>query len=85
MKRTDLPGLVSSFAGRDIFILKEDGKDMREAALKDPVFILGGHMDIPEGELVALKRFGLKELSVGPKSLLASHAIVLAHNEMDRK
>jgi len=85
VRKTDLAGLVSGFAGRDIVILKENGKDMRGMELKDPVFILGGHLDIPESELKALERFKLKEVSVGPKSLLASHAIALANNEMDRQ
>lgn len=85
IQRIGLPRFLEQFRGRDIIILKEGGKDVRESELKDPAFILGDHLDLPEGVLKELERFHPKEVSLGPESLLASHAIVLAHNEMDRK
>ncbi len=85
VQKRGLQDFVRGFGGRDIIILKEDGADIRDACPENRVFILGDHLDLPEDALKELKPFRPGAVSVGPQSLLASHAIILAHNEMDRK
>ena len=84
VKKKDFLTFIKSFAGRDIIILKEDGTDIRSTTLKNPVFILGDHLDLPEDIMAEIKKLKVKEVSVGSVSLLASHAITVANNEMDR-
>jgi tRNA (pseudouridine54-N1)-methyltransferase len=72
--------------GSDIFILDGAGEDIRTIDIgKDPVFILGDHEGIPRKEKKFLKKAGYKLVSVGPKVLFASQAIVLVQNELDRR
>lgn len=68
-----------------IIALKEDGMDIRAAGFEAPLtFFLSDNRDFSDEELRALKDAGASFISLGPKSLLASHCIVLAHNELDR-
>ena len=85
IRKIDIETFLNEFTGRDIVILKEEGVDIRKVELENPVFVLGDHLDIPENVLNIVKKFNPKIVSLGPKSYLASHAIVLVNNEMDRK
>lgn len=85
VSRKTFSGLLSD-AAKDskIVALKEDGAGIRAAALALPLtFVLSDNRDFAPEELDALKSAGAKFISLGPKSLLASHCIVLAHNELD--
>jgi len=69
-----------------IIALKEDGADIRSAGLAPPLtFFLSDNRDFLPEELESLRAAGASFISLGPKSLLASHCIVVAHNEMDRR
>jgi tRNA (pseudouridine54-N1)-methyltransferase len=73
-------------AGSDVFILDGAGEDIRTIDIgNDPVFILGDHEGIPRKERKGLKKAGYKRVSVGPKVLFASQAIILVQNELDRR
>ncbi len=68
-----------------IIALKEDGADIRSAGLAPPLtFFLSDNRDFSPEELESLRAAGASFISLGPKSLLASHCIVIAHNELDR-
>lgn len=80
VKKISLEEFLKVFSDRDIAVLSEDGGEME--TMKDPIFILGDHLDLPDE---ALKQIGkTKRISLGPKSLLASHAIVLANAQLDK-
>lgn len=85
VKKVKLLDFLKEFKNRDIIILREEGDDIRETKLINPVFVLGDHLDLPVDILKELESLKTKTISLGPKSILASHAIVLANNEMDRK
>ncbi len=71
---------------REIYYLREDGADIREAAgsMRDPLFILGDHIGItPENERLLEKRAEMI-VSVSPLSLMAEQCITIVHYELDR-
>ncbi|MDI9395992.1 MAG: tRNA (pseudouridine(54)-N(1))-methyltransferase TrmY [Euryarchaeota archaeon] len=82
----DLKSLLSSFEGRALLYLREDGKDIREIAcdIQDPVFVLGDHEGVTEEEEKQLLEAGAQIISVGPISLHSNQCITLIHNELDR-
>ncbi len=86
IRNGDLKSLLASFEGRNLFYLREDGKDIRELAgeIRDPVFILGDHTGVTEEEEKQLFEAGAQIISVGPISLHSNHCITLIHNELDR-
>ena len=78
--------LANAAKDSKIIALKEDGADIRAAGLAPPLtFVLSDNREFSDDELQALKDAGAEFISLGPKSLLASHCIVLVHNELDRK
>jgi tRNA (pseudouridine54-N1)-methyltransferase len=71
--------------GKDLFILDEDGEDIRTADLgKNPVFILGDHQGLPLKEFKRLKQM-CKSITIGPKTYFASHTVAVVNNELDRR
>ena len=77
--------LIEAFP-EPIVLLREDGKDIRDAELpRDVSFVLSDSVDLSEEEeaVVAAKR--IEVCSVGPRSLHASDAIAIVHNELDRR
>ena len=74
-----------SAAKRNLYILDEDGADIRKIDLKeDPVFILGDHQGLPEKEFKRLKTM-CTPVSIGPKLYFASHTVTVVNNEIDRR
>ena len=70
--------------GKDVLLLDEGGKDIRDLKLKgNEVFILGDHDGFPKDKQRFLKT--IDKISVGPKVLFASQVMVLIHNEIDRQ
>lgn len=73
--------------GKNIFILDENGEDIRkipEKDMKNAVFVLGDHEGFPQKELKRLKSIAQK-ISVGPKIYFASQVAVIVNNELDRR
>jgi tRNA (pseudouridine54-N1)-methyltransferase len=70
--------------GKDVLLLDEKGKDIREVDLtKNPVFIIGDQEGFPKDKGKFLKK--IDKVSVGPKVLFASQVFTIIHNELDRK
>ncbi|MDG6244014.1 MAG: tRNA (pseudouridine(54)-N(1))-methyltransferase TrmY [Methanolobus sp.] len=89
VRRAGLQELLSEFskAGRDVYYLKEDGKDIREYTelSTDAVFILGDHTGVTEEEEELISRVAKQTLNIGPLSLHSDHCMLIIHNELDRK
>ncbi|MEK6816242.1 MAG: tRNA (pseudouridine(54)-N(1))-methyltransferase TrmY [Nanoarchaeota archaeon] len=69
-----------------LFYLHKKGGDIREAELKgDVTFVFGDYIGMPRNTESLLDRLGAKKLTLGPVMLFASHCIIVAHNELDRK
>lgn len=70
--------------GKNVFVLRENGADVRDLKLKgNEVFVIGDHEGFPSGFKKFLKK--VDGVSVGPKVLFASQVAVILHNEMDRQ
>ena len=71
--------------GNEIFLLDENGEDIREAKIsKDCVFIIGDHDGFPLKELKRLKQIATP-ISIGPKTYFASQVATIVNNELDRR
>lgn len=72
--------------GVPLFLLDPAGEDLRTADLPPGAcFVLGDARGLPEKTAGLLQRLGARRVSVGPREYLASQAIVLVHNELDRR
>lgn len=73
--------------GKEIFILDEDGEDIRDIKtedLKDAAFVLGDHDGFPDKELKRLKK-NYRTVKVGNKVYFASQVVTIVNNELDRR
>jgi len=69
-----------------IIYLHPEGKDIREFSFKENFcFVLGDHKGFPKKTEKLLERIGAEKVSVGKIVYLASHVIVICHNELDRR
>ncbi|MFQ6013080.1 MAG: tRNA (pseudouridine(54)-N(1))-methyltransferase TrmY [Thermoplasmata archaeon] len=70
----------------ELVYLQEEGEDIRRATLGMPAtFLLSDHRDLTHEEEAAVRGCRPRVVRVGPRSLHADHAIVLVHNELDRR
>jgi len=70
--------------GKNVFLLDEKGRDIRDLKLKgDEVFIIGDHDGFPADKKKFLKK--IDKVSVGARTYFASQTFTLIHNEIDRK
>ncbi|MFQ5908988.1 MAG: tRNA (pseudouridine(54)-N(1))-methyltransferase TrmY [Thermoplasmata archaeon] len=80
-----LPSLLETFRDELVY-LHEDGEDIREVSLPRPAtFLLSDHHDLTRDEEAVVRKFSPLKVRVGPRSLHADHALVLVHNELDRR
>jgi len=71
-------------SGKNIFLLDEDGEDIRKLKIKgDEVFIIGDQDGFPAEKRKLLKT--IDKISVGPKIYFASQVFTIINNEMDRQ
>ncbi len=71
--------------GKKIFILDENGEDIRKAKIPDNcVFILGDHEGLPKKEMKRLKQTATR-VSIGSKTYFASQTVAIVNNELDRR
>jgi tRNA (pseudouridine54-N1)-methyltransferase len=69
-----------------LIYLHPKGKDIRELEFKENFcFVLGDHKGLPKKTESLLERIGAEKVSVGKITYLASHVIVICHNELDRR
>jgi tRNA pseudouridine-54 N-methylase len=70
--------------GKNVFLLDENGKDIRDLKLKgNEVFILGDQDGFPEDKKKFIKQ--IDKVSAGPKIYFASQVITIINNEIDRQ
>ena len=65
--------------GAEIVILKEEGRDiskLREALHGKKAYVLGAHVDIPPDVERLISKYARYEVSIGPRSVYTSHAIL---------
>ncbi|MBN1324321.1 MAG: tRNA (pseudouridine(54)-N(1))-methyltransferase TrmY [Methanotrichaceae archaeon] len=67
-----------------LYLLREDGRDVREADIATGVFVLGDHMGLEALEEDLLLGLGATIIGLGPRSLHADHCIILINHELDR-
>ncbi len=69
---------------KNVFLLDERGKDMRDLKLKgNEVYIIGDQDGFPKDKAKFLKQ--IEKLSVSPRILFASQVFTIVHNEIDRQ
>jgi len=69
-----------------MFYLKEDGEDIRDARFgPDCTFVLGDDQDLTPAEEEILMDYSPRKISLGPISYHADHCITLVNNELDRR
>jgi tRNA (pseudouridine54-N1)-methyltransferase len=69
-----------------LIYLHPEGKDIRELEIRENVaFILGDHIGISRKTERLIERLKAEKVSLGKKIYLASHAIVIANYELDRR
>jgi tRNA (pseudouridine54-N1)-methyltransferase len=70
--------------GKNVFILEERGKDIRDLKIKgNEVFIIGDQDGFPSDKRKFLKQ--IDKISVGPKIYFASQVVTIINNELDRQ
>jgi tRNA (pseudouridine54-N1)-methyltransferase len=71
-------------ANKTLYVLDKDGKDIRQVSISEnPVFILGDHEGLPRKEMKRFKH--VEKISLGKNMYLASQAVVIVNNELDRR
>ncbi|NPA74634.1 MAG: tRNA (pseudouridine(54)-N(1))-methyltransferase TrmY [Euryarchaeota archaeon] len=69
-----------------VYYLHEHGRDVRDTNFDDDaVFVLSDSVNLSDEEESRIRSVAEDTLSVGPRSILASHAITIVHNELDRR
>lgn len=83
----DLPELLDQVSGDHLFVLDENGEDVRGSAIetRDVTFLVGDHTGFTRDELALAEKMGARRVSVGPVSLHADDAIAVVQNELDRR
>ncbi len=74
--------------GKEIYLMDDNGKDIRELKdkdLKNAVFIIGDQDGLPREKLKLLKKIGIKKISIGNKTYFASQVVTIIQNEIDRR
>jgi len=73
--------------GKEVYLLDRRGTDIRDIKKKqfsNAVFVIGDQDGLPKKELKALKKIGVKKISVGRQMYFASQTMTLIQNELDR-
>ena len=69
-----------------LIYLHKKGTDIRNAEFKENVtFVFGDYIGMPHKTESLLDRLGAEKITLGPVMLFASHCIIVAHNELDRR
>ncbi len=69
-----------------IYYLREDGKDIRDMKFdRNSIFILSDSVNPTKDEEKKIMDISHDIISVSPKIILASHAITIVNNELDRR
>lgn len=72
--------------GPPLFVLEEDGHDVRDVDLPvGATFVAGDHRDLTDEERSLLDDRDARPLSVGPTSLQVHQVVAVLQNELDRR
>ena len=83
VRRESFQGLLRTMEHRDIFVLEEKGRDIRDVELgANPVFVLGDQVGLPKKDEAFALRFGTK-VSIGKKPYLAATCIDIINYLLD--
>jgi tRNA (pseudouridine54-N1)-methyltransferase len=84
--KTSFEALVKARAQtHKIYVLEEDGKDIKEVDLEEnSLFILGDHVGLPKKAEVFAQRFGEK-ISLGKQPYLAASCITIINYTLDQQ
>jgi len=83
----NLDDLLRSISDHEIYLLSEDGVDIRSCELdinKNLAFVLSDNYDLEEDEYSQVLKFVKGKISIGPISILTSQCITIVNNELDR-
>lgn len=85
LRHGGLSDLLPAFR-EELIYLQEEGEDIRRVQLGPrPTFLLSDHRDLAPEEEDVVRSSDARRVRLGPLPLHADHAIVLAHNELDRR
>ena len=83
VERESFQGLIRSLSHRNIYVLEEKGRDIRNVEFGvDPVFVLGDQVGLPKKDEAFALRFGTK-ISIGKKPYLAATCIDVINYMLD--
>ena len=86
VSKKSFEAVVKELAKTQLIYLDPDGKDIRKFEFKkDFTAVLSDYIGMPRKSEGWLERMNAEKISLGPVTLFASHAIVVMHNEIDRK
>ncbi len=86
VSRKGLGDVLDLFEKRDLIYLHEKGEDIRGVDLSgEEVYLLSDHVDFTPEEENLIEKKGARRISLGPVNLHTHHAIILVHNELDRR
>ena len=86
ISKTAFEHLVQERPPEALFYLSKKGQDIRFIELPEsPTFVFTDYLSMPRKSGKYLSRLGATPVSLGPRTLFASHCIVLVHNELDRR
>ncbi len=80
VEKKSLSQLMDELSEKKIFVLDRKGKDIRQADMKDCVFVIGDHEGLPKKEIR-----NHNKISVGKETYFASQTVTIINNEVDRK
>ena len=85
VSRKDVPSLLDEFSGRSIYYLREDGDDVHDVEISDPVFVIGDHLGVGVDDEREIIRRADGVLSLGKISYQADQCVTILNYILDRR
>lgn len=79
-----LEAALDDVRGQPLFVLEENGADVRGEPIGGGVFVVGDHAGFDDATRATLEAAGARAIRVGPTSLHTDDAIAVLHAELDR-
>ncbi len=79
-----LDAALDDVRGQRLFVLEEDGADVRDEPVGEGAFVVGDHTGFDDEIRARLASAGARPIRVGPTSLHTDDAIAVLHAELDR-
>ncbi len=84
VSRLDLPSLLDTLNGRNIYYLREDGDDIHMAKISEPVFVIGDHTGVKEEDEREVLNRAKKVISLGDTPYQADQCVTIINYLIDR-